>query len=61
MALTINIRTQLKLEEAAQRWGMSVATLRDLIKRKSIQSIKIGRRRYISMSEVLRIEKEGTK
>ena len=61
MALVMSARTQLNLQETAQRWGMSVPTLRDLIKRGSIHSLKIGRRRFISMHEVLRVERDGAK
>ena len=46
--------------ELSQRWSFHPESLRRKIRNRELTTIMIGRRRLISLDEVLRVEREGT-
>ncbi len=47
------------LREAARLWGVAYWTTVDWAKQKRIRTVKLSRRRMVSMSEVKRVAEEG--
>jgi len=43
----------------AARWGWNVESIRRAIRQRRLESVVIGRRRLVPMSEIERIENEG--
>jgi excisionase family DNA binding protein len=50
-------RTLVSMQELAKRWGVADLTLRRLVKRRKLRSVRIGRRHMVAIAEIERIEK----